>query len=75
MTLDYTIRGQVHISMFNYIDMIIDAFDKEEHKGSGTKSCAAPDDLFKVNEGRKKLPPEKAIEFHNLVAKTLYATK
>jgi hypothetical protein len=54
---------------------IINAFDKAEPKGGGMKSSAAPDDLFKVDEGREKLPPEKAVEFHNLVAKTLYATK
>jgi hypothetical protein len=75
MTLDYTVCGQVNISMFDYIDKIINAFDKAEHKGGGTKSSAAPDDHFKVNEDCDKLPPEKAVEFHNLVAKTLYATK
>ena len=75
MTLDYTICGQVNISMFNYIDKIINAFDKAEPKGGGTKSSAAPDDLFKVDKDREKLWPEKAVEFHNLVAKTLYATK
>jgi hypothetical protein len=31
--------------------------------------------IFKVDEDCEKLPPEKAVEFHNLVAKTLYATK
>jgi hypothetical protein len=74
MTLDYTVRGRVNISMFDYIDETINAFDKAEPKGGGTKSSAAPDDLFKVDEDREKLTPEKAIEFHNLVAKTLYAT-
>jgi hypothetical protein len=61
--------------MFDYIDEIINAFDKGELKGGGTKSSAAPDDIFKVNKDCKKLPPEKAVEFHNLVAKTLYSTK
>jgi hypothetical protein len=75
MTLDYTVHGQVNISMFNYVDEIINAFDKAEPKGGGTKSSAAPDDLFKVDEDCEKLPPEKAVEFHNLEAKTLYATK
>jgi hypothetical protein len=75
MTLDYTVRGRVNISMFDYIDETINAFDKAEPKGGGTKSSAAPDDLFKVDEDREKLTPEKAIEFQNLVAKTLYATK
>jgi hypothetical protein len=62
--------------MFDYIDEIINAFDKVEPKGGSTKSSAAPDNLFEVNKDwEKELPPEKAIEFHNLVAKTLYATK
>jgi hypothetical protein len=46
MTLDYTVHGQVNISMFDYINKIINAFDKTEPKGSGTKSSAAPDNLF-----------------------------
>jgi hypothetical protein len=75
MTLDYTACRRVNISMFDYIDEIINAFDKAEPKGGGTKSSAAPDNLFKVNEDCEKLPREKAEEFHNLVAKTLYATK
>jgi hypothetical protein len=74
MTLDYTVHGQVNISMFDYVNKIINDFDKAEPKGGGTKSSTAPDNLFKVNEDREKLQPEKAIEFHNLVAKTLYAT-
>jgi hypothetical protein len=61
--------------MFDYVDEIINAFDEAELKGGHIKSSAAPDNLFKVNEDHEKLPPEKAVEFHNLVAKTLYATK
>jgi hypothetical protein len=60
MALDYTICVQVNISIFNYIDEIIDAFDKAEPKGGGTKSSATPDDLFKVDKDCEKLPPEKA---------------
>ncbi len=71
MTLDYTICSQVNISMLDYVSKIIKAFDKKEPKGGGTKSSAAPDNLFKVNKDCKKLRPEKAVEFHNLVAKTL----
>jgi hypothetical protein len=75
MTLDYTVRGQVKITMFNYSDEIKTAFDKAEPKGGGKKSSAAPDSLFKVDEGCKNLKQDKAVEFHNLVAKTLYSTK
>ena len=75
MTLDYSVKGQVRISMFKYIDEVLEAFDKAEPKGSGTKSCAAPGNLFVVDEDCEKLSSDKAIEFHNLVAKMLYATK
>ena len=36
MTLDYTIHGQVNILMFDYVNEIIDAFEKAEPKGDGT---------------------------------------
>jgi hypothetical protein len=61
--------------MFDYVDRILKAFDKAESNGGGTKSIAAPDDLFKIDEVCEKLKPSKATAFHNLVAKTLYATK
>ena len=75
MTLDYTVSGQVKITMSGYIDEILSAFDKADLKGCGTKSSAASKNLFKINEDCEKLQPKKAVEFHNLVAKTLYATK
>ena len=75
MTLDYTVPGQVKISMFDYVDEILTAFDKAERRGAGSKSTAAPDNLFTVNDDCEKLSPEKIVQFHNLVAKTLYATK
>jgi hypothetical protein len=55
ITLDYTVRGQVKITMFDYVDEIIAAFDKAEPKGGGTKSSAAPDILFKVDKSCLKL--------------------
>jgi hypothetical protein len=75
MTLDYTVRGQVKITMFDYMDEIITAFDKAEPKGGGTKTSAAPDSIFKVDENCEKLKQDKAVEFHNLVANTFYSTK
>jgi hypothetical protein len=75
MTLDYTVRGQVKITMFDYVDEILTAFDKAEPKGGGTKTSAAPGSLFKVDESCAKLGQNKDVDFHNLVAKTLYATK
>jgi hypothetical protein len=75
LTLNYTVCGQVKITMFDYVDEILTAFDKAEPKGGGTKKNAAPDSLFNVDENCVKLAQNKAVDFHNLVAKTLYATK
>jgi hypothetical protein len=75
MTLDYTVRGQVKISMYDSVGEIIAAFNKADPKGGDTNTSAAPDSLFKVDESYKKLKQDNAVEFHNLVAKTLYATK
>jgi hypothetical protein len=75
MTLEYNDRCQVKITMFDYVDEILTAFDKAEPKDGGTKTSAAPDRIFKVDENCEKLKQDKAVEFHNLVAKTLYSTK
>jgi hypothetical protein len=75
MMLDYSVPGQVKITMLDYVDEILAAFDKAAPKGGGTKTSADPDSLFKFDEDCEKLTQAKAVEFHNLVAKTLYATK
>jgi hypothetical protein len=75
MTLDYSLPGRVMITMFEYIMEIIAAYDNADPKGGGTKTSAAPENLFKIDDDCKKLNPVKSQEFHTLVAKTLYATK
>ena len=83
MTLDFTTKGQVRISMIEHVKDIIatwekaksindDGFVKVNQKG---KRTAAPDDLFKVDENAKKLSTEMATVFHNIVAKSLYLVK
>jgi hypothetical protein len=54
MTLDYTVRGKVKITMFDYVDDILTVFDKAEPKDGGTKTSAASDSLFKVDENCDK---------------------
>ena len=61
--------------MLNYIEEVLSAFAKADLKATGTKSSAAPENLFVVNEECEKLSTDKSVQFHNLVAKTLYATK
>jgi hypothetical protein len=61
--------------MFDYVDEILTAFDKAEPKWGRTKTSTAPDRLFKGDEICVKLAQNKAVEFHNLVAKQVFATK
>ena len=74
MTLDYTVIGISIISMLEYIDEILTAFNKIDLINSGTWSSAATQNIFQVDESREKLIPDKAKGFHNLVAKKLYTT-
>jgi len=53
MMLDYTTPGQVKISMFDYVEEILAAFEKAEPRGADTKSSAAPDNLFKDDKDCK----------------------
>ena len=55
MTLDYKFGGQVSITMISYIEEILSAFDKAEPKWGVTKTSAAPNNIFVVNESCKKL--------------------
>ena len=75
MMFDYSVPGQVSVSMFNYLKEILTTFEKLEPHVKGTKSNAALENLFKVNQACKKFSLNKTVEFHNLVAKMLYATK
>jgi hypothetical protein len=61
VTLDYTVRGQVKITMFDYVNEILAAFDKAEPKSCGTKSSTAPNSLFKVDEDCEKIEQDKAL--------------
>ena len=75
MKLDYSSPGRVKISQFEYIEEVITAFDKADPGGGNSKTSAAPTNLFRIDEDCAKLLPAKAKAFHNIVAKTLYATK
>ena len=87
MTLDFTTMGQVKISMLNYVKEIIEAWDKAPQlksdgfttvlskRGKKGKKCAAPEDLFKIDEDATKLNTEMSTAFHNIVAKALYMVK
>ena len=61
--------------MLDYINEILDAFDKPDPTCGGTKSSAEPAIFFKVKEDCKNIIEKQAVEFHHLVAKILFATK
>ena len=75
MTLDYSEKGIVKLSMPKYIKETLVEFEKIMPDEKGTKSCAAPPNLFAVNDKCIKLEKSKAEQFHSLVAKMLFATK
>ena len=75
MTLDYTVRGKVQITIIDSLDKVLIAFDKAEPKGGITKTSAALESLFKVNKYCEKLPHNKTLQFHNLVVNNLDDTK
>ncbi len=84
MLLDFSHKGQCRVSMYDYVDSILEAFDSAIRRYDDgylkvgkrcSKSSAALDNLFVVNKDCKKLSDEVAAAFYTIVAKALYVTK
>ncbi len=88
MMLDFSTKGEVKISMVDYVKEVVLAWDKAvevanngfmtvEPKSAkkGRKKMAAPEDLFKVDQDANKLDTGMSTMFHNIVAKVLYLVK
>ena len=85
MTLDFSTKNQVKISMIEYVKDIISTWDKNAKlsddgftvvkRGKKGRATAALEDLFKIDEDSPKLKLEAATVFHNIVAKALYLVK
>jgi hypothetical protein len=86
MSLDFGHDNQCRITMIDYVDEIVAAYDKAlgelddgfsavKKKSNPARTSAAPDDLFVVDEDAEKLSKESSIAFHHLVAMTLYVSK
>ncbi len=84
VSLDITHKGQCRVTMYDYLDGILEAFDEAAKKhGEGyitvkkmhCVKTAAPDNLFVVNKDCKKLFLEAGASFRTIVVKTLYVTK
>ena len=61
MILEYSTVGIVKITILEYIDEILNAFDKENPTSGNTKSSAAPDVIFMVEEYCKKPNAKQAM--------------
>jgi hypothetical protein len=83
MLLDFSYIDQCYVSVYNYVDGILEAFEGAVKKhGDGyltvgkhcSKLSAAPNNIFVVNNC-EKLSDKVAAAFHTVVAKVLYVTK
>ena len=82
MDIDFSVKGEVRISMCNYVKEIVSTWDKATNEDGFTivktwkfKSTAAPEDLFRIDNDSIKLDKKMSTIFHNIVAKTLFVTK
>ena len=75
MNLDYTIKGEVHITMIPYIKEMIQDF--REHDTSLEKKANTPaaEFIFKVDGRLRLFDDSRAKVFQTFVAKALFATK
>ncbi len=79
MSLDFSHKGKVFVTMHDYLDGIIETYDaaKDKHDDGFlpvTKQryeTPASKNLFTVDEDCEKMPEEMAADFHTIVAKTL----
>ena len=74
MQLNFSVAGQVKITMFDYIQEMLDDFDKFDPSKTFSRTPAA-DHIFKVRDDQPKLNEQKAQTFHTFTAKSLFATK
>ena len=72
--MDYSIPGEVTLSMKKMVIQTIEEFEKIEKLGCPI-STPALDGLFQVKEDAEALSPEKKKAFHSLVARILYMAK
>jgi hypothetical protein len=73
MLLDFSHKGQCHVSMYDYVDGILEAFD-DAIKKYNDGYLKVGDNLLVVDKDCKKLSDDVAAAFHTIVAKVLYVT-
>jgi hypothetical protein len=74
MTMDFSIPGEVKITMIPYIKEIMELFAQQDSSES-TANTPAAEHLFKVNNQSTPPNQRQATIFHNFIAKCLFLTK
>ena len=72
MTLDFSLPRKVQVSMFNYIDKMLEALPTDM---DGTAATPAAQHLFEVNNNPEPLDEDTAQMFHHNTAKLLFLCK
>ena len=72
MCIDYTEKGKVKISMYDYIDKMLAELPTDMN---GVSTTPAALHLFNLDDGAEKMDKERAQLFHHLVAKLLYLSR
>ena len=76
MTFDYSRSGCVSITMFDYIQQILNELDPTHHNFRGTALTPTTTNIFcNDNIDTEALSKEEAKEFHSHVAKLLFILK
>ena len=75
MTFDFSTRGEVKITMFDYVKEIVSQFAKFDSSVTKTALTPAAEHLFQINDDATPLPKDEATVYHNFVAKSLFLTK
>ena len=73
MKIDYSQKGKVRFSMFDYIDRMLE--DAPDELMKGPSATPAPNHLFQVNPDAEKLDTSSTILYHRLTAQLLYLGK
>ena len=72
MTLDYSVKGKVTITMFEYIKKLLEELPSDMN---GDAVTPAANHLFDISEKPELLEEEKSVLFHHNVAKLLFLCK
>jgi hypothetical protein len=72
MTLDYSVKGKVTITMFDYIKKLLEELPSDMN---GDAVTPAANHLFDISEKPELLEEEKSVLFHHNVAKLLFLCK